>query len=169
MHGTFVYNLLFFLHIACIVVGFGSSFVYPVLAVKARELSPKEAFAINHAAFSSSKFLTSYPIYAAGFFGLCLIFASEEVWTFKQTWISLALLMFIIAVAIATFLHMPNLKAMDALGEKLANAEPKAGGPPKELAELQERGQKAAMYGGILHLLWLLLMLDMVFKPFLST
>jgi len=166
--GGNLYKFVYLLHLITIVVGFGSSFVYPMLAAKARGLSPKEAYAVNHSAFSVSKYLTSYPIYAAGFFGLCLIPLSEGQWTFKQTWVSLALLLYIIALACALFLHLPNLKAMDALAEKMSKTAPSKTGPPKQLAELQERGQRAAMYGGLMHLLWLLLMIDMVFKPFLD-
>ena len=56
-----------------------------------------------------------------------------------------------------------------ALSEKLANATPGAqgepGGKPKEVAEIEERGSRASMYGGILHLFFLLLMIDMIWKP----
>ena len=64
-------------------------------------------------------------------------------------------------------LHAPNLKKMDELGAKLSSGEVKGGqgGPPAELAELQERGKKAAMFGGILHLLFALLLIDMIWKP----
>jgi hypothetical protein len=55
---------------------------------------------------------------------------------------------------------------MLALQREMAAAGPPQGGPPPQLAELQARGKKAAMFGGILHLLFVLILLDMVFKPF---
>lgn len=163
-----LYKILFLLHLLAVIVGFGSSFVYPMLAAKTKDLDPKERYAVNHTAFSVSKYLTSYPIYAAGVFGILLIPASEESWKFSQTWVSVAFLLYVLALLVATFLHMPNLKAMDELGGRLAAGKitpPKGEGPPKEVKEMEERASRAGMYGGMLHLLFLLLMLDMIFKP----
>lgn len=163
-----IYKTLFLLHLLAIIVGFGSSFVYPMLAAKTKDLEPKERYAVNHAAFSVSKFLTSYPLYAAGLFGLLLIPASDETWKFSQAWISTAFLLYVLVLLVAVFLHGPNLKAMDELGAKLAAGQvtpPKGDGPPKEVREMTERASKAGMYGGVLHVFFLLLMLDMIFKP----
>ena len=170
LNDSFLYQVLFLLHLTAVIVGFGSAFVYPVLASKARKLGPKEAYAVNHTAFSISRYLTTYPIYAAGAFGLALVFASENAEVlFKQRWISIAFFLFILAVLVELFLFYPNAKAMDALAEKLANATPgqdgEPAGKPKEVAELEERGSKAGMYGGMLHLFFFLLMIDMIWKP----
>jgi hypothetical protein len=56
---------------------------------------------------------------------------------------------------------------MNELQSRLVSGEAKPGpnGPPAEVLELQERGKQAGMYGGLLHLLFLLLMIDMVWKP----
>ncbi|MBI2704653.1 MAG: hypothetical protein HYX32_05100 [Actinobacteria bacterium] len=168
---SFLYKLVFLLHLASVVVGFGSSFVYPVLGAKARGLgpsSPKESYAIAHAGLETSKIITTPMIYAAGAFGIVLVFLSEGAFKFSQAWISIAFLLFIAAALIAALLHLPNLKAMDALQAKLAagTVTPNpAGGPPAEVAELAERGSKAGAYGGLLHVLWLLLMIDMIWKP----
>ena len=166
-YGTFPYQVVYLIHLACIVVGFGSSFVYPMLAVRSRKLAPREAYAVNHAALEISPYLTSYPIYGAGAAGIVLIFLSDQVFSFSQTWISIALLVYVLALLLALVLHAPNLKAMDALQAKLVDAPAgeSGSGPPPEVAELTERGQKAAMYGGILHLFWLILMIDMIWKP----
>lgn len=163
-----LYKILFLLHLLAIIVGFGSSFVYPMLAAKTKDLDPKERYAVNHTAYGVSKYLTSYPIYAAGLFGILLIPTSEQAWKFSQTWISVAFLLYILALLVAIFLHQPNLKAMDELGGRLAAGQvsaPKGEGPPKEVKEMEERASRAGMYGGVLHLLFLLLMLDMIFKP----
>lgn len=172
-YGGFVYNVLLLLHLLAAVVGFGSSFVWPVLAAKARGMSPAEGFALSSTAFSLGKPLTTYPIYATGAFGILMLgvaVADDTVsspYGFDQTWISAAFALFIIAVCVAQFLHYPNLKAMQGLQERLVSgeAQPTPNGPPAEVLELQERGKQAGMYGGILHLLFLLLMIDMVWKP----
>lgn len=168
---SFVYKLFFLLHLAAIIIGFGSTFVFAMMGGKAKRLGPtdpKGAYAISHASYEAGKVLASPFIYAAGAFGLILVVVSNNAWKFSQTWISAAFVLFILAAAIAIFLHNPNLKAMDELSAKLADGKVTpnpGGGPPAEVAELEERGGKAGMYGGILHLFWLLLMIDMIWKP----
>jgi hypothetical protein len=165
--GDFLYDFFLFLHILAAIVGFGSTFVWPMLAAKGRQLPPPQGYAIGHAAKESSTILTSPFIYAVGVTGIILILVSDEIIEFSDTWISIAFLLYIVAILLSELLHKPNLKAIDSLQATLASGggTPTSNGPPVEVAELQERGKKAAMFGGILHLLFLLLLLDMVFKP----
>jgi uncharacterized membrane protein len=161
----FGYRVLYLLHILLIVVGFGTSFAYPALARRARQLPPAEGHAISHASLAISSGLTTYPIWAAGAVGIVLV-AVGEGWEFSQTWVSIAFVLFFFGVLFAFFVHSPNLKRMDALQEELlAGPASTAGGPPPQVAELQERGKRAGMYGGILHLVFLLLVIDMIWKP----
>lgn len=165
---SFAYKFVFFLHILLVIVGFGSSFVYGLLAVQARKLDPAERHAINHAGYAIKNYITEYPIYAAIVMGIGLIGVSDKVYTFSQTWISLAFVLAIIAILIVNFLVNPNVKAMDALEAKLVAGDVKPGadgGTPKEVAELDERGSKQGMYSGLLHLIFLLLLIDMIWKP----
>jgi hypothetical protein len=165
--GDVVFDLFLFLHILTAIVGFGSTFVWPMLAAKARQLSPQEGYAINHAGFEAAKVLTSPFIYAVGVTGVLLILVSDGLIEFSDTWISIAFLLYIVAICISIFLHLPNLKVMDGLSERLATgqATPGGDGPPAEVVELQARAKKAQMFGGILHLLFFLILLDMIFKP----
>lgn len=168
---SFLYKLFVLLHLSTVIVGFGSSFVWPVLAAKARKLGPegaKESFAISSSGLDASKILTTYMIYAAGAFGVVLILLSDGVFAFSQTWVEIAIALYVAALLVATLLHSPNLKAMNALQDKLARGEitpNPEGGPPLEVVELSERGPKAGAFGGLLHLLWLLMMIDMIWKP----
>jgi uncharacterized membrane protein len=161
-----VYRFVLFLHILAAIVGFGSTFVWPMVAAKARGKAPQEAYAMNHAAQEISQILSSPFIYAVGVLGLILVLM-DVGWEFSQQWLSAAMGLYIIAIALFLGLHRPNLKAMDRLGERLATGAvaPGPAGPPPEVTELQERAKRAGMYGGILHLLFLLILLDMVFKP----
>lgn len=166
----FIYELVLLLHLLAAVVGFGTTFVWPVLASRARKMEPAEGHALNRLALELGKPLSTYPIYATGVFGLILVIISavdDGWWAFDQMWISAAMLLFVVAAGIAGGLHYPNLKKMDALQARLVSGEakPTPNGPPPEVLELEERGKQAAMYGGLLHLLFLLLMIDMVWKP----
>jgi hypothetical protein len=173
-----VYNFVFLLHLGCVVIGFGSSFVYPLLSTRTRRMwseDSKAAYAIDHAALQVSKIVTSPFIYAAAAFGLILAILGSTEGTsfsrnfkFSQTWISAAFVLFFAGLAVELLLHRPNLNAMDALEEQLSSGAIGAGpdgGAPKQATELDERRPRAAMYGGILHVLWLLLMIDMIWKP----
>jgi hypothetical protein len=162
----FGYRVLLLLHILLVIVGFGTSFAYPALAARARKLSPVEGHAIGHASLEISPGVTTYPIWAAGAIGIILVAVSEG-WEFSQAWISIAFVLFFASVLFAWFVHVPNLKRLDALQEELLAGPPAQGSPPPQVAEIQARGKRAGMYGGLLHLAFLLLVIDMIWKPFL--
>jgi hypothetical protein len=173
MRGDFSYDLFLFLHILAAIVGFGSTFVWPMLASKARQLPPEQGWAITHAALTSSKVLTRPVIWGVGITGVVLVFlwgdnTDDIAGAFGEPWVSTSILLYVIAIAVSEVLHSPNLRAMDALGEKLASGQvgaPAAGGPPPEVAELQARGKKAGMFGGILHLMFFVILILMIWKP----
>jgi hypothetical protein len=141
--------------------------VWPFLAAKTRQLQePVVGYYVGQMSLQGGKILSSYFIYGVGVTGVLLVILAEDYWVqFSDTWISIAFALYIVALCVSIFLHFPNLKAMNSLQEQMAQGPAPAGGPPPQLAELQERGKKAGMYGGILHLLFVLILLDMVFKP----
>lgn len=160
---SFGYELVLYLHVLCAIVGFGSSFVWPIMSVKARELPPEQGIVINRAVFATAKVVTSPFTIATGLLGVVLVVMSDSAYGMGQPWVSLSLTLWLAAVGIALGLHVPNLSAMLALQEEMVAAGPPQGGPPPQVAELQERGKKAQMYGGILHLLFALILIAMVF------
>jgi hypothetical protein len=166
-----LYEFVLWLHILTVIVGFGSTFVWPFLAAKARSLGdPQVGYYTSQMSIEGGKVLTTPFIYGAGATGvLLLVFGATNdpaYWEFSDAWISIAFLLYFAGIGISLFLHGPNLKAMLGLQEQMATGgASSAGGPPPQLAELQERGKKAGMYGGILHLIFVLILLDMVFKP----
>lgn len=164
-----LFQLVLFLHILCAIVGFGSTFVWPMLAAKARKKQePAFMLGMTEVTTEVSHVLTSPFIWAAGAFGLLLVIfgATEDpaYWEFSDTWITIAMTLYIVALTVSLGLHGPNLKRMLELQREMAAAGPPQGGPPPQLAELQARGKKAGMYGGILHLLFAVILLDMVVK-----
>lgn len=167
----FIYNVVLVAHLLAVIVAVGSSFVWAAFSARARSMEPRDAHVINTNVLKLSTGMTSYPFYAAGATGTLLVLMTtieDGPWAFDQTWISLAFLLFIAAVLVALFLHKPNLKAIDQLEATLlagGGTPGQAGGPPAEVVELEERGKQAAMYGGILHLLSLLLVIIMVWRP----
>ena len=113
------------------------------------------------------RYVTTFLTYCLGLLLVILgATADPAYWEFSDTWISIAMTLYIVAIGVSLGLHYPNLRAMLNLQREMAAAGPPQGGPPPQLVELQERGKKAAMFGGILHLLFALILLDMVLKPF---
>jgi hypothetical protein len=173
MRGDFSYDLFLFLHILAVVVGFGSTFVWPALASKARALPPEQGYAISHASLVTSKVLTRPVIWGVGITGIVLVYlwgdkTDDVSGAFGEPWVSTAILLYVIGIAVSEVLHSPNLKAMDEIQERLVSGQtgaPAAGGPPPEVAELQARGKKAGMFGGILHLIFFVILILMVWKP----
>ncbi len=163
--GDFFYDLVLWFHLLTAIVGFGSSFVWPFYAGQARTAGPAISLWNSRTSLRGSPYFTTYMIYAVGLTGILLIIVSDGAIEFSDAWISIAFLLYIVALVVSLGFHYPNLKAMLTLQEELENAPPSAGGPPPQVAELAERGKKAGMYGGILHLLFVLILLDMVFRP----
>lgn len=80
------YKILFFLHIASIVVAFAPA----VMAVL-----PGGAAGATATLRESGRTVYNAALILAGLFGIGLIFSSDDVWAFDQTWISLAFLVWI--------------------------------------------------------------------------
>ena len=163
-----LYQIVYFLHIVAAIAGFGPTFVYPLFGSIAKRRQGSEGEAISSATLEVGK-MSEYAIYAVPGFGIILVLLSDDFYEFSQSWISIAFVLYILGLVVSLGFHLPNLKAMNGLQkELLAGPPPGAGassGPPPQVAELEARGKRAGMFGGILHLLLALILLDMVFKP----
>lgn len=161
-----VYLLLVTLHIVAVVVGFGSTFVYPMFGRRAAKIRGREAAAMSDATLSAAKILTTPMIYAAAIIGLILVAVGPYDWDARFVQASIVLV--IVATLFSAFVHVPNLRAMNRLTHELAEmgAPPSgASGPPPQATEMETRGKAAARNGGFLDLMFLALVLLMVFKP----
>jgi hypothetical protein len=159
-----LFNIVLLLHLVLVIVGFGSNVVSSFLAARSRGLDLRDRHVLAHAAYQASQALTTGPVVAAGLVGVALVPLANRDFSFSQTWISLAFLLWLGMIAVLVFLVTPNARAMDDLGAKLTGAG-EAGGTAKEIAELDERDRKAAAFTGIVHLLWVVTMIDMIWKP----
>ena len=170
-----LYRLLVLLHVLAVIVGFGSTFVYPLLGNEARKHPGLEAKGISNANLLAGQRLTEPAIYAAGAFGVLLVFVGPYEW--EDTWVGLSLVIYVAALLFSTFVHQPNLKRMDALVNELAAmgpppggapaggpppGGPPPGGPPPQVVEMQQRGKAAARNGGILHLAFAVILILMI-------
>ena len=76
-------------------------------------------------------------IYAIPVFGILLVLASDKPWKFSQTWIWLALLLYVVAIGISHAILIPGHKKINALLAEMEQGPPPAGGPPPQAVELR--------------------------------
>jgi hypothetical protein len=160
------YRLLVLGHILCVIVGFGSTFVYPFLGAQSAKRKGKEGAAITDSSLATAKIVTTPFIYGAFAFGLLLVALGPYDWSARFVQISIPLLL--VAILFSSFVHTPNLEALGRLANELANMGPPpagAAGPPPQVAEMEKRGAAAARNGGILHVLFAIVLVLMIWKP----
>jgi hypothetical protein len=80
-----LYRLLVLLHVAAAIVGFGSTFVYPVLGRYGREHPGFEAKGISDGALHASHRLSHPAILSVGVLGVLLVIVGP--WDFDETWV----------------------------------------------------------------------------------
>ena len=163
-----IYRILFLLHITAAIVGFGSTFVYPVLGMLAQERRGEQAVALSDGSMKAAAALTNPGIYATALTGLLIVIFADP-WEFDQTWVWAAILVYIVALGFSHGVHQPNLKKMNALTHELASMGPPPegapAGPPPQAVEMETRGKAAARNGAILDLFLLLILYLMIWKP----
>jgi hypothetical protein len=149
--GDFAWRLLYLGHLLSVIVGFGPTFVVPMFVSTARTTRSPEL--LGTVIQVATRVITP-GVWLAGIFGFLL--AMLGGFDMGDFWISAAMVLFLIGAVLATFVQLPNAKRMAALS-----------GQPDAADELAQRGKRAGMVGGILHLIFFLLLIDMIWKPVL--
>lgn len=166
-----LYKTLLVLHLLAVILGFGPAMMAGLYGAEAKKRRGREGLAISEATMTVVGTFAEKFIYAVPILGILLIFASDDAWKFSQAWVSASLAIYIAAIAIVHAVHFPNLKRMNVLMTELVSGAPPpgaaagAGGPPPQVAELEARGKKAGMVGGLLSLMVVVVVILMVFKP----
>ncbi len=146
------YEIIKFVHLVAVVVGFGAVFTYSVFTARARshDLATRGAI-LTDVARSASRF--SDPIIVlAGVTGFVLVLVGDP-WEFSSAWVSASFAVFILAALAAYFVLNPALRRTAAAAT--------AG----DAVAADTEAKRAAMFTGILHLSFLVLVVLMVFKP----
>ena len=141
------YRIVYLLHIAAVVVAFSAAFVHPRLGGLAKRLPGDAASQLNQTIVAGSTKLHFPALVLAGLFGTAMVPMSDDLYEFSQAWISGAFLVWFAMLAILFFLLMP--------AERRLVAAPADG----------EAQKKVGMFGGILHLLLLVMLVLMIWKP----
>lgn len=139
------YKVMLLLHILSIIVAFGPAFVVPIMNVRARKQGPAASEALAGLVQGNTLKIYGPATVIAGIIGCGLVGMSEKIWSFSQAWVSVALLLWILVVALQFGL--------------LAPSEKKAAAGDADAARLQ------SMFTGIQHILLLGLLFVMIWKP----
>ena len=159
-----LYKTLLVLHILTAIVGLGAVMLNGLYAAQAQKRPGPGGRAVSEANFAVST-IGEYFIYAIPVFGILLVLASDKAWKFSQTWIWLALLVYVIAIGISHAVLIPGHKRINALLAEMEQGPPPAGGPPPQAVELQAIGKKMAAAGATLNVFVVIFLVLMIWKP----
>lgn len=146
--GSFPYNLMLLLHILAVIVAFAPSFVWPILRVRLRKQGTSTLPSEVGSQIAPTNFLVHGPaVLVAGLLGIFSLLLSDEAYEFSQTWVSTAFVLWFLMLGVLFLGVIPaERKAADAGDTPGADA-------------------RVNMFGGMLHLLLILMLVDMIWKP----
>ena len=159
-----IYKALLVLHILTTIVGLGSVMLNGIYAAQARKRQGPTGRAVSEANFAVSS-IGEYFIYAIPIFGILLVLASDKAYKFSQTWVWLALLLYVVAIGISHAILIPGHKRINALLAEMEQGPPPAGGPPPQVVEIEATGKKMAAAGATLNVFVVIFLILMVWKP----
>lgn len=150
------------IHIAAVVVGFGVSFAYPVLAPVVRRTDRRALPALHHAQRAVGQRITGPALGAIVITGLYL---AAHQHAFGQFWVLWAIAAAIAIAAIGALLVRPTTARLIELAERDLDAAHPAENPvlsPEYLAQ----ARRTTAIGYTISLIVLLTVFDMTIKPF---
>jgi len=164
-----LYKIVLLLHIFCAIVGFGAVYLNALYGQQIRKHPGREGIAIHDANFFVSG-IGQYFIYGVFVFGFLLVLLSDDTWKFSQTWIWLAMLLYIVALGVSHGVLLPAVKRMGVLMREMADAgPPPAGtapsGPPPQVAELGALGKRVGAAGAFLDVMLVVILILMIWRP----
>ena len=157
-----VYDIVFYLHILSAIIGYGGVFLNGLYAQQAATRSAREGSAIGAANMSVSNVAEIF-IYANFAFGLILAIMAEDESPvgFDEPWLSLSMLLWIVAIALVHAVMRPAERAYNMdLVQQAEGKEPGSTG-----VDLDALNKKMGVTGAALNLLLVVVLYLMVFKP----
>ncbi len=163
-----IYGIVLLLHILSAIVGFGGVQLNGLYAAQAQQRPGREGVAIGQANWAVSKVADIF-IYLTFVFGVLLVLLSEnDLIGFGDLWISLSMLLYIVAIGLSHGILYPSVRRANALAEELATTEgppPGAQGPPPQVVQLEALGKKIASIDVVLKLMLVAILFLMIWKP----
>ena len=166
LDGT-LYRIILVLHIMCAIIGFGAVYLNALYGLQVRKRQGREGLAVYEANFFVSG-VGQFFIYGVFIFGFLAVLASDDAWKFDQTWVWLAMVLFVVALGVSHGVLLPAVKRMGVLMKELVDAGPgtaPAQGPPPQAVELGTLGQRVGATGAFLDVMVVVILCLMIWKP----
>jgi uncharacterized membrane protein len=143
--GSTGYDIMLFLHIACVLVAMAPAFTHPLIERQSRSLDPSSRTAVLGFIGQNSRRVYAPALILVGLFGFGLVGMSDEVWEFGQTWIWLSIVIWVAMNGVLHGLVLPGEKAAGAGDESAV--------------------KKVELGGQIVTVMLIVMLYLMVFKP----
>lgn len=157
-----LYRTILALHILLSIAGFGAVLLNGVYAAQTKKRPGPEGRAISEANYAVSS-LAEWFIISVPVSGLALVWASDGAWELSQTWVWLSIALVVVALVVSRTVLMPGHRRLNRL---LQQAESDRGADRAARAEEIDRiGARLAGSGGFLHLMLVVIIVLMIWKP----
>jgi uncharacterized membrane protein len=153
---TKLYEFVLVLHILAVVIGFGGMFISGFYGNEAAKRPGREGLAVAETTMKVTALAPTMAVYSVPILGILLILLSDDTWKFSEAWVGISMLLYIVLLVLAITVQVPNIRKMIAL---------RAGADGAQPLEMQKLGKTAATVGGIVNVLWVVVLFLMVFKP----
>ena len=165
-NGNF-YKFLLLLHIVCAVLGFGATAFNGLYLERARRRGGREGAALLEVNGDASR-VAEFFVYAVFVLGVLLVASSKSAWKFSQGWLSAAMVLYLIDVAVLHGFVRRTQKRYDEVAAELAELTGPAvstGDRPSQVSVLEQLEQRLQFGWGMFNVLFLIIIFLMVFKP----
>jgi uncharacterized membrane protein len=156
---SFGYKVVLAVHILSAIVGLGGVALNGIYAVDASKRRGEAALAVLQANFKVTMVAEKF-IYVVPLTGIAMVLMSDGAWSFSDTWVWLALVLFVAALGVSHGILIPSSRA--TLREVRLSLEQKRA---PDTVLLERLGRKGATAGPVLHLLLVVLVIIMIWKP----
>lgn len=162
--GSGLYKTLLVLHILSAIVGLGAVMLNGLYAAQSQKRPGPAGRAVSETNFFVSNIAEKF-IYTIPIFGILLVLDSGKAWKFSQTWIWLALLIYVVAIGISHAILIPGHKRINALLLEMEQGPAPAGGRPPQAVESQAIAKRMAAAGATLNVFVVVFLVLMIWKP----
>ncbi len=158
VNGT-LYKILLFLHVACVIGGFGTMAANTLRAARSRRIASDVADPTEVDPGISR--VAEFVIYAVFILGLLVVATSRSAWKFSQGWLSASMALYIVALGVLHGIVRRSQKEYRRVAAGLTSAAA-GGGRPPEVDRLDRLQQRIALGWAlfdviVLAVLWLML------------
>jgi uncharacterized membrane protein len=163
VNGTF-YKILLFLHVVCVIAGFGVLAWNALFVARARRVDGAGVTDIVDLNAGIGR-IAEFVVYAVFILGLLVIATSQKAWKFNQSWLSASMALYIVDLGVLHGLIRRSQKEYRKVETSLTATTVAGGGRPAEVDVLERLQQRIAIGWGVFDVIVLVVLWLMLFKP----